>query len=125
MEDDFWRSLMYFFSGTFSYRLVSTFLRYNHLYYSFYDTVNKSLQILVMTDESITLTNSYKYDYLKEMDISPEELEKIKSQDRATLLTWREMVIKSMLSISPRHLRLSSKFTTWNQAMNYFNSLPK
>mgnify|MGYP003650287097 CR=1 FL=1 len=125
MEDDLWRSLMYFFSGVFSYRILSALLRYSHLYRAYYDIVNKCLRILVMTDESISLTNSYKYEYLRETDMTPEELEKAKLQDRTILLTWREMVIRSMLHDTPKHLRLSSKFTTWNQAVNYFNSLPK
>ena len=125
MEDDFWRSLLFFFSGVFSYRLLSAFLNYSHLYGLFYEIIKNSLEILKLVDDSISSTNNYRYEMLKETDISKEEFEKIKKADRTIILTWREMVITALLKTSPKHFRLSSKFTTWNQSMNYRDKLYK
>ena len=122
MEDDFWRSLLYFFSGVFSYRLLTSLLNYNQMYASFYDNIISCLEMLASVDDSICLANNYKYEDLEKTNIPEGELEDIKQADRTIIATWRQMVIVSILKRAPRHYRLSSKFTTWNQAMSYRDS---
>jgi hypothetical protein len=125
MENDLLRSLLYFFSGVFSYRLLSALLNYNHVYNSFHTVIKSCLDILILVDQSIEYTNNYRYDRLKETDLTEEEFEKIKQLDYKTVLTWRKMVIDSMLRLAPRHFKLSKKFNSWNQAINYRGSFNK
>ena len=125
MESDLLRSILYFFSGIFSYRMLSAFLNYSHLYNSFYGVIKSCLDIISLVDQSIESTNNYRYNMLKETDITEEEFDKIKDLDHKTILTWRQLVINSILQKTPKHLNLSTKFTNWNQAMNYHNSLYK
>lgn len=125
MENDLLRSLLYFFSGVFSYRILSTLLNYNHIHGIFHAVINSCLDILILADQSIEYTNKYRYEMLKELDVTEEEFKKIKELDYKTVLTWRKMVINSMLKLSPRYFKLSTRFSNWNQAMNYRESLNK
>lgn len=122
MENDLLRSLLYFFSGVFSYRILSSLLSYNHIHGIFNTVINSCLDILILVDQSIEYTNNYRYGMLKETDLTEEEFEKIRELDYKTVLTWRKMVIDSMIKLSPRHFKLSKKFSSWNQAMYYRQS---
>jgi hypothetical protein len=79
-----------------------------------------SYDILFRVDESVTASNSFKYDCLVSSGACTDlELEKIKKLDEKTLEVWRQESIDRLSSCMPGNLNKTYGCTSWKDAKKF------
>ena len=66
-----------------------------------------------------------KYQVLKESGVSEGKLEVAKTVDEQIMKSWRELVIRNIITSFPDSYRANLNYQDWSGADKYLKSLPK
>ena len=121
MEEAFWSSIFYFFSGAIAYKILSDILGLGYGLNIINKTIISSLKILLFAHDSYEMLQEAKYDLLEKSGISEEEIATARHLDAATLSIWRSMSISTIMSNVPNRLRRGIRFRDWESAKDFLN----
>jgi len=123
VEDPLMNSIIWFFSGVLSHKLVSAVLKISHAVSLFREAVVFGLSLLKVADAHMELARDVKYRALEKNteELTKEELAKLKKYDEIFVRDWRATAVKAILANSPGYCRGILNFNNWYQAMNFLD----
>ena len=110
-----------FCCGVFVSVFLSRFFEVVHLHRMVQETVIHLIWMLAKMTEDIYFLRQLKRSALEEADFTPEQVKRFEETDDKFLTNWKDTVILSLVSRSPRHFRGMLPFKSWNQAISFMN----
>ena len=117
LESGFW-----FFFGAMCYRFFSVLLGNAYSILAAQTAVDEILKLLFLSEEAFKLIQELKYESLRSIDHSQEEIDKMKEIDEIILSTWQNLTISNLIYSTPKFFRAAIKFSDWEEAKKYFNN---
>ena len=95
---------------------VTRILRYGSLYNLYNQAIIGILKLAYLMDKETKVVEEYKYNAMKG-NSKGQELETAKVADERAKEIWRFMIIQTIITLTPVHLRNALQFKTWDQAV--------
>tara|TARA_R100000008_G_scaffold79259_2_gene60831 strand:+ start:1340 stop:1738 length:399 start_codon:yes stop_codon:yes gene_type:complete len=116
---------LWFFTGVFTYRILSTLLTYGHMA-EFVKSINEQmLRMLGSMATDIAFARHLKYTYLEETGATKEQVNEVKEIDERSFMIWRTMCIANMHLHCPKIYKNTIKFSDWKGAMEELEKIYK
>ena len=84
-----------------------------------------SLRMVSKISNDVEFLRDIKYQTLKESGVTEREVRLTKAIDEQIMESWRELVIKNIITSFPDSYRASLNYQDWSGADRYLKSLPK
>ena len=95
---------------------VTRLLRYGSLYNLYNQAILGILKLAYLMDKEAQTAEEYKYNAMKG-SLEGQELETVRMADERAKEIWRFMIIQTVITLTPIHLRNTLQFKTWDQAV--------
>ena len=119
------KSLVWFFTGAMSYKLLSSFLQYGNGIIFMQEMNDSLLKLIGFLFEDFVFIKELKYKTLIESGATEEDLALVKSVDDQLLNTWKRELINRFLNSYPRRYHSLLKFQDWESAMAHLDKIYK
>ena len=117
--------LIWFFTGVFVYRFVTTIFAYSHMTLLVRDVYGQILKLLGFMAEDIAFIRAVKYEHMLEAGLTEEQVESIRKIDTRAFFVWKTNCVSRMLTNCPKDFRNQLKFSDWKSAMSELDQLYK
>jgi len=84
-----------------------------------------SLRMVSKISNDVEFLTGIKYQVLKESGVSEGKLEVAKTVDEQIMKSWRELVVRNIITSFPDSYRANLNYQDWSGADKYLKSLPK
>ena len=109
--------MIWFFTGVFAYRALTTLLTYGHMVNLVKSTNKQVLKMLAAIAEDIGFIRGMKYKTMLDADIPDDQIAKIEAVDERTFEIWKGTCVAHMLVCCPKIYRHTIPYSDWESAM--------
>ena len=113
MDESFLEAAFWFFGGVISHKFIDAMINAGRNYIILQNTFLSSLEILSFSEVHIDNIQKVKYERLKELKLSEEEISRIKEIDEGVINFWKFMTLSGLTNSMPKNLRGAFKFDNW------------
>ena len=112
-----------FFSGIFTYSVLSSFIVMGRIGLYIREVEKSALIMLASSAESIAFIQSIKYKTMKEMGISTDTIQSTKNIDDYNFSAWKNSAVSKLLAAYPEKYRSLKRYVDWNTAMDFLDKV--
>ena len=112
-----------FFSGIFTYSVLSSFIGMGRIGLYIREVEKSALIMLESSAESIAFIQSIKYKTMKEMGISTDTIQSTKNIDDYNFSAWKNSAVSKLLAAYPEKYRSLKRYVDWNTAMDFLDKV--
>ena len=112
-------AMLWFFGGIFTYRFISKMLGYGHMINLYKDNLFSVLMLLKIADQNFEKGNDHLYESAANSGKDEKEANLEHQSNVRVLEVWRNLVIATIVQLTPKGFRGLIKFNNWRQAMKY------
>ena len=94
---------------------VTKILKYGSLHNLYNQAIISILNLAYLIDQESEAMEEYRYNIIREK--TGDEAETIIAADERAKEVWRYMIIQTIVTLTPPHLRSGLQFKTWKQAV--------
>ena len=112
-----------FFSGVFTYSVLSSFIGIGRIGLYIREVEKNALIMLATSAESIAFIQSIKYKTMKENGISADTIQSTKNIDDYNFSAWKNSAVSKLLAAYPEKYRSLKRYVDWNTAMDFLDKV--
>lgn len=112
-----------FFMGVFATRFATRFFEVSHAARIVQSTVYRCLLMCAKIHEDVEFLMELKHKYMRETEMTREQIFDFRNVDRATINNWKESVVQRMILSAPPTFSFAIKFKNWREAMQQLEDL--
>ena len=114
-----------FFSGIFTYSVLSSFIGIGRIALYIREVEKNALIMLATSAESIAFIQSIKYRTMKENGISADTIQSTKNIDDYNFSAWKNSAVSKLLAAYPEKFKGLKRYVDWNTAMDFLDKVYK
>tara|TARA_Y100000310_G_C20464194_1_gene706816 strand:- start:254 stop:640 length:387 start_codon:yes stop_codon:yes gene_type:complete len=114
-----------FFSGIFTYGVLSSFMDMGRIGLYIREVEKSALIMLATSAESVAFIQSIKYKTMKEMGISADTIQSTKNIDDYNFSAWKNSAVSKLLAAYPEKFKGLKRYVDWNTAMDFLDKVYK
>ena len=111
---EFWLSASLFFGGAVSYWAIANLLTLGHAYGFVKGVTDQIVLLLISTSQDVAFLKKLKYDTMRDMDMSEEQIKTIKKLDEESFKEWKDINLLKIIQLYPKHFKKILEEYNWD-----------
>jgi uncharacterized protein (UPF0335 family) len=109
--------------GVFSCKFATQFFEVSHAARVVERTIYRCLLLCAKIHEDAAFLQEIKYKHLKEAGFDKKQIRDFMDVDKQIMNSWKESIVQTILTHSPKVFSFVLKFTNWKEAMHQLNEM--
>ena len=118
-----WAAAALFFGGALCYRFLAILLDLGHMHNTIKSTTDQIVMLLISSAQDIAFIKSLKYETMKNMNMSEEQIEMIKKIDHQIFKSWKDITYVKLVDLYPQaHKKILTQYN-WDKVTKSVDEL--